>query len=83
MCLVFIIITVATHGHHTSNYLFYECRFARVVWCIIHAAFGFSRPNSVSHMFRSWLWGIEKEKKQLVLLGAAAATGRYGFAEIG
>jgi hypothetical protein len=42
------------------------------VWFIIHAAFGFSRPHSVSHMFGSWLWGIGKEKKQLVLLGAAA-----------
>jgi hypothetical protein len=33
------------------------------VWFIIYAAFGFSRPHSVSHMSGSWLWGIGKEKK--------------------
>jgi hypothetical protein len=60
------------HKAETINHLFYECRFARAVWFIIHAAFGFSRPHNVSHMFGSWLWGIGKEKKQLVLLGAAA-----------
>jgi hypothetical protein len=60
------------HRDETINHLFYECRFARAVWFIIHAAFGFSRPHSVSHMFGSWLWGIGKEKKATSSVRAAA-----------
>lgn len=60
------------HKDETIKHLFFECHFARVVWSMIHAALGLSQPRSVSDMFGSWLWGIEKELKPLILLGVAA-----------
>ncbi|WVZ53298.1 hypothetical protein U9M48_004264 [Paspalum notatum var. saurae] len=60
------------HKDETIKHLFFECRFARAVWAIIHAAFGLAQPRSVSNMFGSWLVSFKKEFKPLVLLGAAA-----------
>jgi hypothetical protein len=50
------------HKDETISHLFYECRFARAMWFIIHAVFGFSRPHSVSHMFGSWLRHWKRKK---------------------
>ncbi|WVZ64235.1 hypothetical protein U9M48_013790 [Paspalum notatum var. saurae] len=36
------------HKDETIKHLFFECRFARVVWSIIQLASGLSRPHSVS-----------------------------------
>jgi len=41
------------------------------VWATIPAASDLSQPYSVSNMFGTWLWGISRELKPLVLLGAA------------
>jgi len=60
------------HKDEKIKHLFFECRFARAVWAIIHAAFGLAQPRSVSNMFGSWLVSFKKEFKPLVLLGAAA-----------
>ena len=60
------------HKDETIKHLFFECRFARVVWSVIHAASGLSQPHSVSNMFGSWLCGLSKDLKSLALLGAAA-----------
>jgi hypothetical protein len=46
---------------------------------VLHTQFGPShmqlscllQHHSISHMFGNWLWGISKELKPLVLLGAA------------
>jgi hypothetical protein len=38
-----------------------------------HAALGLSQPCSISRMFENWSWGISKEMKPLVLLGAATS----------
>jgi hypothetical protein len=54
------------------NTFFFDCRFAQAVWSMIHAALGLSQPCSVSNMFGSWQWGLEKDLKPLILLGAAA-----------
>jgi hypothetical protein len=43
-----------------------------MVWAGVHAASGLSHPHSVSNMFGTWLMGISKDLKPLVLLGAAA-----------
>jgi hypothetical protein len=43
------------------------------VWSAIYTASGLSHSRSVSNIFGSWLRGIEKELKPVVLLGAAAA----------
>jgi hypothetical protein len=55
----------------TIQHLFFYCHFARAIWSITHAASGLPQPHSISHMFGDWLWGISKELKPLVLLGAA------------
>ena len=60
------------HKDETIKHLFFECRFARVVWSVFQAASGLSQPHSVSNMFGSWLCGLSKELKSLTLLGAAA-----------
>jgi hypothetical protein len=48
------------HKDETIQHLFFDCRFAQAVWSIIHVALGLSQPRSVSNMFGSWLWGLEK-----------------------
>jgi hypothetical protein len=60
------------HKDETIQHLFFECRFAQAVWSMIHAALGLSQPRSVFNIFGSWLWGLEKYLKSLILLGAAA-----------
>jgi hypothetical protein len=55
----------------TIQHLFFESRFARMVWAGVHAASGLSQPHNVSNMFGTWLMGISKDLKPLVLLGAA------------
>jgi hypothetical protein len=59
------------HKDETILHLFYECRFARFVWCIIQVATGLFPPRSVSNMFGNWLQGIRKDLKSLILLGVA------------
>jgi hypothetical protein len=55
----------------TIQHLFFDCHLACAVWSITHATSGLSQPHSISHMFGDWLWGISKEVKPLVLVGAA------------
>jgi hypothetical protein len=41
------------HESETIRHLFFKCRFARMVWNLIHLAFGISKPSSVSNIFGS------------------------------
>jgi hypothetical protein len=41
------------HKDKTIQHLFFDCRFAQVVWSMIHAALGLSQPCRVSNMFGS------------------------------
>jgi len=43
-----------------------------MVWASVDAAWGISKPHNMPGMFGSWLYGIPKEYKPLVLLGAVA-----------
>jgi hypothetical protein len=52
--------------------LFYDCHLGRSIWSIIQVATNIYLPHSVSNMFDTWLWGLDKDKNSLVL--AAAAT---------
>jgi hypothetical protein len=58
----------------TIMHLFFECRFARVVWSIIQAASGLCQPYSVPNIFGTWLSGISKDLKSLALLGTTATV---------
>ena len=53
------------------QHLFFDCRFTRMVWASVNAAWGIPKPHNMPSMFGSWLNGILKEYKPLVLLGAA------------
>jgi hypothetical protein len=43
-----------------------------MIWSIIEVATILYLPHSVSNMFGTWLWGFDKDKKSLILAGAAA-----------
>ena len=60
------------HENETIQHLFLDCRFTRMVWSSVYAAWGIPKPCNMTNMFGSWLNGIPKEFKPLVLLGAAA-----------
>jgi hypothetical protein len=60
------------HKDETIHHLFFDCPLARSIWSIIQVATNLYLPHSVSNMFGTWLWGIDKDLKSLVLAGAAA-----------
>ena len=60
------------HENETIQHLFFDCRFARMVWASVYAAWGIPKPHNMPSMCGSWLNGISKEYKPLVLLGAVA-----------
>ena len=54
------------------NIYFFDCRFIRMAWTIVYAAWGLSKSCNISNMFGSWFNGILKYYKSLVFVGAAA-----------
>ena len=53
------------------QHLFFDCRFTRMVWAPVYAAWGIPKPR-MSNMFGSWLNKVPKDFKPLVFVGAAA-----------
>ena len=62
------------HEDETIQHLYIDCRFALSVWSVAHIALNLAKPQSISHMFGSWLYGVKKELRSLVLLGAGVIT---------
>ena len=60
------------HKDETIQHLLFDCPLARTVWSIIQVVTNLYLPHSVSNMFGTWLWGIDKDLNSLVLAGAAA-----------
>ena len=60
------------HENETIQHLFFDCRLSKMVWSMVHAAWGIRRPSSVANLFGGWLNGIPKQFKNLILVGAAA-----------
>ena len=60
------------HENERIQHLFFDCRFARMVLASVYAAWGIPKPHNMPSMCGSWLNGISKEYKPLVLLGATA-----------
>jgi hypothetical protein len=60
------------HKDETVKHLFFKCPLARTTWNLIQVATNLYPPCSISNMFNSWLRGLNKDLKQLVLLGAPA-----------
>ena len=55
----------------TIQHVFFDCRFIRLVWVSVYAAWGLPKPSNVSILFGNWLNSIPKFYQPLVLLGAA------------
>jgi len=60
------------HENETIQHLFLDCSFARMAWATVYMAWGLRQPTSISNMFGSWLNGISKHHKSLIMVGAAA-----------
>jgi hypothetical protein len=56
----------------TIQQLFFDCPMARLVWGCVAVAFGINKPNSVQHLFGSWLRSFLKKQRNLVVIGVAA-----------
>ena len=48
------------------QYLFFDCRFMRMVWASVYAAWGISKPRNMANMFGSRLNRVPKDFKPLV-----------------
>jgi hypothetical protein len=59
------------HKDETIKHIFFECQFVWTIWNLIQVATNIYSPCSISNMFNSWLRGINKDLKQLVLLEAS------------
>ena len=56
----------------TIQHLCFHCRFTRMLWASVFAAWGIPKPRNVFDMFGSWLNGLPKNFEPLVLVGAVA-----------
>ena len=54
------------------QHLFFDCRFTRMVWAPVYAAWGIPKPRNMANMFGSWLNRVPKDFKPVVLVGTAA-----------
>ena len=48
----------------TISHLFFNCQMACLLWRIISITFGLSKPNSVVHLFGTWLQGLKRRQKK-------------------
>jgi len=60
------------HENETIQHMFLDCSFARMAWATVYMAWGLRQPTSISNMFGSWLNGISKHHKSLIMVGVAA-----------
>jgi hypothetical protein len=56
----------------TVQHLFIDCPFVKIIWAIVHMAFNITPPNSIDHMFGTWLNGIIKSEKVNIRVGICA-----------
>ena len=60
------------HNVETIDHLFFEYRFARIVWFVFHYVSNLAKPINASHLFGSWIQGLPSNWQHIALLGAAA-----------
>ena len=56
----------------TIHHLFITCPLARMVWRIVHMAFGLQAPNNITSLFGNWLKGVSKSEKIQIRVGVCA-----------
>jgi hypothetical protein len=46
----------------STQHLFFDCPFAKIIWHLIHMTFGLSPLRNVNNLFGNWLKGIPKKE---------------------
>jgi hypothetical protein len=59
------------HDNETINHLFFECHYAKFMWGLLYLAFNIVPPQSVRHMFGTWLNQFGEKLKRQALVGAS------------
>jgi hypothetical protein len=54
------------------QHFFIDCPFVKIIWTIVHMAFNITPPNSIDHLFGTWLNGIIKSEKVNIRVGICA-----------
>src|SRR6266498_155983 len=54
------------------QHLFFDCPLAKFIWRAIQVSFGISPPSGAQHMLSTWLRGVPKKLKLLILVGASS-----------
>jgi hypothetical protein len=54
------------------QHLFFECPFAKIIWCIIHMTFGLTPSKNVINLFGNWLKRIPKNDLVQIRVGVCA-----------
>ena len=66
----------------TISHLFFNCQMACLLWRIISITFGLSKPNSVVHLFGTWLQGLKRRQKNIMFPGLCALLWAIGCLEM-
>jgi hypothetical protein len=56
----------------TIEHIFLSCPVARLIWKTVNFTYNLPSPSNISHMFGSWLDGVEKHDKAIVRIGVSA-----------
>lgn len=64
---------VFCHEDETIAHLFFHCRVSRSVWSMVQIASNLFSPRDATHMFGSWLRGVHKRLRALLMVGTVAS----------
>jgi hypothetical protein len=56
----------------TVEHLFIRCKFAKLVWQVVHFTFSIPPPNIKNYLFANWLNGIDLKTKSGIQVGVCA-----------
>ena len=62
----------------TIQHLFFDCHYARFLWCVVFVLFGINPPRNRNHLFNSWSKLGGSNYNYLLLIEAAIFVGWYG-----
>jgi hypothetical protein len=48
---------------------FFDCDLVKFIWRLIQISFGLGQPNSIRHVFETWVQNMNTRKRQLFLVG--------------
>jgi hypothetical protein len=56
----------------TIEHLFLKCKFASLIWRVVHFTFNMPPPSNIKNMFGNWLNGVSKSAKARIRIGVCA-----------